>query len=185
MGILERFKDIVSSNISDLKDRGEPEEKVQEQIAELAVQLAEIRKQTASVLAVKVKVKKQLDECKAGEQRFDDLAKKAAAAGSAADAKVFLEKKQEYVMREKALQPQYEEACENAEKIKALHNKLAREVNDLNTRYSGLVARQATAEAGISANGFDSSDIDALFAEMEAKADAAEAKADAEKYTKE
>ena len=66
MGILQRFKDIMSSNINALLDRAEdPEKMVDQTLRNLNSDLAKVKAETAGVMADEQKAKRNLDEVNA------------------------------------------------------------------------------------------------------------------------
>ena len=96
MGILDRFTSIVKANINELLDKAEdPEKMVDQYLREMTESLAEVREATAGVMAEERRCKKLVDENRAEMEKYEELARKALAAGNEADARVFLAKKQE------------------------------------------------------------------------------------------
>ena len=69
MGILARFKDIMSSNINALLDKMEDPEKMIDQILRnLQSDLGEVQAETAGVMAEEARAKRELAECHGGSQ---------------------------------------------------------------------------------------------------------------------
>ena len=100
MGILDRFTSIVKANINELLDKAEdPEKMVDQYLREMTESLAEVREATAGVMAEEKRCKKLLDENREETEKYEELARKALAAGNEADARVFLAKKQELAGR--------------------------------------------------------------------------------------
>ena len=65
MGIISRFKDIMSANINALLDKAEdPEKMIDQYLRNLESDLAKVKQETASVMAEEAKAKRQLDEWK-------------------------------------------------------------------------------------------------------------------------
>ena len=63
MGILQRFKDIMASNINALLDKAEdPEKMIDQTLRNLTKDLAEVKKETAAVMADEQRCKRELDE---------------------------------------------------------------------------------------------------------------------------
>ena len=63
MGILSRFKDIMSSNINALLDKAEdPEKMVDQTLRNLNNDLVKVKNETAEVMANETKAKRDLDE---------------------------------------------------------------------------------------------------------------------------
>ena len=63
MGILARFKDIMSANINALLDKCEdPAKMIDEYMRQLTEELADVKKETAGVMAEEKRTKRMLDE---------------------------------------------------------------------------------------------------------------------------
>ena len=91
MAILERFGDIIKANINDLLDKCEdPAKMIDQYLRDLTESLAEVKKETAGVMAEETRAKRMLDENAAEIEKYDGLARKALTAGNEGDAKVFL-----------------------------------------------------------------------------------------------
>ena len=115
MGIISRFKDIMSANINALLDKAEdPEKMIDQYLRNLESDLAKVKQETASVMAEEAKAKRQLDECTAEVAKMQSYAEKAVLAGNDEDAKRFLMKKKELVVKQTSLQETYTLAAENA-----------------------------------------------------------------------
>ena len=105
MGIISRFKDIMSANINALLDKAEdPEKMIDQYLRNLESDLAKVKQETASVMAEEAKAKRQLDECTAEVAKMQSYAEKAVLAGNDEDAKRFLMKKKELVVKQTSLQ---------------------------------------------------------------------------------
>ena len=77
MGILKRFKDIMSSNINALLDKAEdPEKMIDQYLRDLQEDLRKVKSETATVMAEEQRCKRQLDECDAEIWRTVHLLKK-------------------------------------------------------------------------------------------------------------
>ncbi len=185
MGIFERFKDIVSSGLTDLLDNDEPEEKVREHIVRLSLNLADVRKEVGETNALLAKITKRLEECDADIERFGSLSEKAAAAGNQQDTRVFLSKQYDLKKRREELQQRYDEVSATSRKLKDTHNSLVREINELNMRLSQLNSREAAADAQQYMNraAMERYSVDSQFDEIESRIEADNAAADAEAYS--
>ncbi len=177
MGILSRFGDIISANINALLDNVEdPSKMIDEYLRKAADDLAEVKKETAGVMADESRTKRELDENKAEVERYMELAKKALTAGNEADARVFLEKKKELESVGQALETSYNMAKANADKMRQLHDKLVDDINTLDARRDAVKAKVAAAKAQESMNelGASASNMEgtlSAFDRMEKKAD--------------
>lgn len=177
MGILTRFTDIVSANINALLDKAEdPAKMIDQYLRNLSNDLAEVKKETAGVMAEESRTKRLVDENAKEVAKYTELAKKAVVAGNDGDARVFLTKKQELEAVGAGLQTSYAAAHENAIKMRQMHDKLVKDINTLNGRREMIKAKVAVAKTqervnkiGASADKMQGS-IGA-FDRMEAKAD--------------
>ena len=176
MGILTRFKDIMSSNINALLDKCEdPEKMIDQYMRNLESDLGKVKAETASVMAEETRAKRELDECTEQINKMQTYAEKALQAGNESDARSFLEKKQQLVSTQSALQQTYTAAADNAAKMRQMHDKLVKDIADLNSRRDAIKAKVQVAktqqrlnQAGSSIAGAGSSM--AAFNRMEDKA---------------
>ncbi|MEG1621320.1 MAG: PspA/IM30 family protein [Oscillospiraceae bacterium] len=147
MGILSRFSDILSANINALLDKAEDPSKMIDQYLRNAMEdLADVKKETASVMAEETKTKRIVDDISEEIEKYLDLAKKALASGSEEDAKVFLEKKQSLENSKNSALEAYSVAHQNATKMRELHDKLTSDINSLNSRRDTLKAKVSVAK---------------------------------------
>lgn len=176
MGILDRFADILKANINDLLDKAEdPAKMIDQYMRDLTESLAEVKKETAAVMAEETRTKRLVDENTAKIERFDNLARKALEAGNEDDARTFLAKKQQLVAKGESLNTTYAAAHDNASKMRQMHDKLVSDIETLNSRREAIKAKVSVAKAQEQVNkvsGVDSA-ADAMnaFNRMEAKAD--------------
>ena len=70
MSMLQRFKDIMSSNINALLDKAEdPEKMIDQMIRNLQSDLGKVKSETATVMAEEARLNRQLTELKAKKKR--------------------------------------------------------------------------------------------------------------------
>ena len=143
MGILTRFKDIMSANINALLDKCEdPEKMIDQYMRNLESDLGKVKAETASVMAEETRCKRELDECTADVAKYQSYAEKALKAGNEADARTFLEKKQQLVSKQATLQQTYNIAADKAqERI----NKVGSSVNSVGTSMDAFGKMEAKA----------------------------------------
>lgn len=147
MAILDRFTSIVKANINDLLDKAEdPAKMVGQYLRELAEDLAEVKKSTASVMAEEKRCLKLLEENEAEIEKYNDLARKALTMGEEEDAKKFLAKKQELEANNVSLKTSYEYAHDNTNKMREMHDKLVNDIQELNNRKAAIKAKAAVAK---------------------------------------
>lgn len=178
MGMLDRFTDIVKANINDLLDRAEdPSKMIDQYLRDMTESLAEVKKETAGVMAEETRTKRLVDDNAADIAKYDALARKALEAGNEDDARTLLAKKQELDKHGANLQVAYEAAQVNANKMRQMHDKLVDDIEQLNGRREAIKAKVAVAKTQDKVNGFASSADKAAgtmsaFDRMKAKADA-------------
>ena len=64
MGIMTRFKDIMAANFNALLDRAEePEKMIDQYLRNLEQDFAQVKAETASIMAEEKSAKRKLDEC--------------------------------------------------------------------------------------------------------------------------
>lgn len=147
MGVLTRFKDIMSANINALLDKAEnPEKMIDQYMRNLSEDLGKVKSETAAVMAEEKSAKRQLDDCEAEITKMSEYARKAVSAGSDAEARQFLAKKAELTQRQTVLQQNYAVACENAAKMREMHDKLEADIATLKSKQEMLKAKAKVAE---------------------------------------
>lgn len=146
-GIISRFKDIMSSNINSLLDKAEdPSKMIDQYLRNLESDLGKVKAETASVMAEEKRAKRELDECRQDTEKMQRYAEKALIAGNENDAKLFLEKKNELSKKQQTLEQSYIISADNAEKMRSMHDKLVKDISELNARRDQLKAKLAVAK---------------------------------------
>ncbi len=147
MGIISRFKDIMAANFNALLDKMEdPEKMIDQYIRNLENDLGEIKSETASVMAEEKAAKRKLDDNEAETAKMQQYAEKAVKSGDDAAAKQFLSKKADLVATHSILEQQYTICCENAAKMREMHDKVCRDLDSLRSRRDMLKAKVKVAE---------------------------------------
>ena len=177
MGILDRFSTIVKANINALLDKAEdPSKMIDQYLTELMESLAEVKKETAGVMAEESRTRAKVEANQAEVDKYAALAKKALQAGNEADAKVFIAKKQQLETSGQGLLEAYEAARENAQKMRQMHDKLVENIEELKRRREAIKAKVAVARTQgklneIGAASDKAEDAMSAFQRMEEKAD--------------
>ena len=177
MGILDRFTTIVKANINSLLDQAEdPAKMVDQYLSDMLESLAEVKKETAGVMAEETRTRARVEENAAEAEKYAALAKKALQAGSEEDARVFITKKQQLEAQGKSFAEAYAAARENAEKMRQMHDKLVSDIEELKRRREAIKAKVAVAKTQGKINEFSSAsdkaaDAMGAFQRMEEKAD--------------
>ena len=176
MGIMERFKDIMSANINALLDKAEdPEKMIDQYLRNMESDLGKVKAETATVIAEESRAKRALDECNANIAKMQTYAEKAITAGNDNDARQFLAQKKVYSDQLVSLQNTYQMASDNAAKMRNMHDKLVNDINELNARRDAIKAKMAAAKTQQRINKIGSSTLGitndmSAFEKMEAKA---------------
>ena len=177
MGILDRFTTIVKANINELLDKAEdPAKMVDQYLVDLTESLAEVKKETAGVMAEETRTRRAVERNAEEAARMEGLARKALAAGNEDDARVFLGKKQKLDATGAELVKAAEAARANAEKMRQMHDKLVGDIEDLKARREAIKAKAAVARTQEMVVGYTSGSDKAesaieAFNRMEAKVD--------------
>ncbi len=147
MGIMTRFKDIMSANINALLDKAEdPEKMIDQYLRNLESDFAKVKAETASVMAEEKSAKRKLDECDGEIEKMGEYAKKAVAAGNDDDARKFLTKKSELSQKREVLAKNYELAQANSGKMRQMHDKLEGDISEMKSKRDMLKAKVKVAE---------------------------------------
>ena len=147
MSILRRFKDIMASNINALLDKAEdPEKMIDQYLRNLQRDLGQVKAETASIMAEEQRAKRELNECKADVEKMQNYAVKALEAGNEDDARKFLERKATLSEKQTQLQTSFDLAEANSVQMRQMHDKLVKDINELNARRTMLKGKAAVAK---------------------------------------
>ncbi len=178
MGIIARFRDIMASNINALLDKAEdPEKMIDQLMRNLADDLAEVKEETAGVIAEEKRAERALEECKKEIAELGSYAAKAVQAGNDNDARKFLTEKASIEGKLAGLTEAYNLAHQNADNMRSMHDKLVNDINELNARKEMIKGKMAVAKTQerinnmIGSTASSANDSIAAFERMEAKAD--------------
>ena len=176
MGILSRFKDIMEANINDLLDKCEdPAKMVDQYLRNLNENLAQVKKETAGVMAEEKRAKRVLDDAQADVSKWEGYARKALQAGNEGDARQFLVKKQQAESKVADADKVYQVAKANADKMREMHDKLVSDIQILQSKRETIKAKVAVARTQESVNkltaGADATSALGKFDDLEARVD--------------
>lgn len=147
MSILKRFKDIMSSNIHALLDKAEdPEKMIDQYLRNLNSDLGKVKSETATIMAEERRVKREWEECKADIEKMQNYAIKALEAENEADARKFLQRKATFEQKAEELQSAVEIAEANTSQMREMHDKLVKDINELESRRALLKGKAAVAK---------------------------------------
>ena len=147
MGILSRFKDIMSANINALLDKAEdPEKMIDQCLRNLNSDLGKVKSETAAIMAEDARAKRALDECDEEINKMQAYAVKALEANNENDARRFLEQKASLSEKRTSLSQAYETAHTNAVNMRNMHDKLVGDINELESRKNMIKGKLAAAK---------------------------------------
>lgn len=147
MGILTRFKDIMSANINALLDKAEdPEKMIDQCLRNLNSDLGKVKAETASIMAEESRAKRALDDMEEEINKMQAYAVKALEAGNEADARKFLEQKSLLSNKLAGYKEAYDLAHSNATNMRAMHDKLVSDINELESRKDMIKGKLAVAK---------------------------------------
>jgi len=147
MGILTRFKDIMSANINALLDKAEdPEKMIDQCLRNLNSDLGKVKAETASIMAEEARAKRALDDIEEEIGKMQAYAVKALEANNEADARKFLEQKSLLSNKLSGYKEAYDLAHANATNMRTMHDKLVNDINELESRKDMIKGKLAVAK---------------------------------------
>jgi phage shock protein A len=179
MGILKRFRDIMSANINAMLDKAEdPEKMIDQYLRDMQDELGQVKAETASVMADAARAKRSLDETDAEIAKYQNYAEKALKEGNEQDARRFLEKKAELTKGREAKQQLADSTQASADRMRQMHDKLTQDIATLQERKDTIRSKVAAAKTQQHINEMNEkigsmsrTDGISQFERMEAKAD--------------
>ena len=158
MGILTRFRDIMTSNINALLDKAEdPEKMIDQCLRNLNSDLGKVKSETAVIMAEELRAKRELEECTEEINKMQTYAVKALEAGNEGDARKFLEQKTKLTENQSSYQEAYNLANTNANHMREMHDKLVNDINELESRKDMIKGKLAVAKTQERINKMESS----------------------------
>ena len=147
MGILSRFKDIMSSNINALLEKMEdPEKMIDQVLRDLESDLAEVKSETAGVMAEEARAQREVNACQNEVDKLQAYAEKAVLAGNDKDAAIFLQKKNSKARELQSLQQAYDLAKENSAKMRQMFDHLNDQIYEMQSKKTQIKAKVAVAK---------------------------------------
>ena len=186
MGILTRFKEIMSSNINSVLDKAEdPAKMIDQTIRNLNTDLGKVKSETATIMAEEKRAKRELDGCREDIDKMQAYAVRALEANEENDARKFLEEKAQLITKLSSLEDSYNIAKTNSQMMRDMHDKLVVDISQLESRKDIIKGKLNVAKARermnnmVSSSVSDSSSSIANFERYEDMANAALDKANA------
>lgn len=159
MGIFGRINQILKANVNDMLDKAEdPSKMIDQTLRDLREDLAEVKKETAGVMADEKNAERKLSECKTEIAKAETAAKNALLSNKEEDARKILARKSELEGSLSALTDAYNTAHQNSEKVRAAHDKLVADIEALENRKDSIKAKMAVAKTQERINKMTSSD---------------------------
>lgn len=154
MGIFDRFAQIMKSNVNSLLDKAEdPEKMIDQTLRDAYEDLAEVKKNTAAVMADEKKAQRVYDTAVAKMKAEHEMAVKALKSGNEDDAKAFLASEQRIKTNEvEPAEKVLAAAKQNSQKIRSMYDKLSKDIATMESRRNTVKASIAVAEAAETVN---------------------------------
>lgn len=150
MGILSRFGDIMRANINDLLTGAEnknAEKLLNQYLRDAREDYAQVKSETASVMAEEAAAKRRLDEIRDQMARYEKYAQAAVQAGNDADALKFLEAKGQLQPKKEEAEGAYQQAQLNSEHMRQMTKKLLTDIQEAESKIGELKAKLRIAES--------------------------------------
>ena len=184
MGIFDRFRRVVKSNLNDMISKAEnPEKMLNQLIIDMNEQLIESKKSVASAIADEKKLERQMNQQATQVEEWEKKARLALKAGKEDLAKEALLRKQEFTGLAEQYKTQWAAQHEAVEKLKLSLRSLQQKIEEAQRKKNLLIARAKRVDAqkrihSTLGNMANNSAFEA-FDKMAAKVDRIEAEAEA------
>lgn len=148
MGILSRIKDILDSNVNAILNECEDPAKMADQMLLNAKRdLAEVRRETQSVIADRKEAERKLHELEADLREAEASAKNALKIGDEVSARQILERKAALSSNLAAYRSNYERAVEAETQMRLGHDKLVTDIEQMEIRRDSVRSINSQAKA--------------------------------------
>lgn len=148
MGMLQRFGDIMASNINALLDKCEdPSKMVDQYLRQAKEDQAAVKAETATIMATEAEAKRKLDKIQKEVADYDTAIRNAISKGNDEDAKKLLERKNALQSQVTAAQQVYDTAHTNSVHMQEMYNKLTNDIAELNQRRETVKSQMSMAKA--------------------------------------
>ena len=148
MGIFERFRRLVRSNLNEMISKAEdPEKMLNQLITDMNQQLIESKKSVASAIADEKKIERQMNQSTEQAQEWERKAQLAVRAGKEDLAKEALARKREMEKYAQEYKTQLDQQHQSVEKLKSALRGLQQKSEEAQRKKNLLVARSKRVEA--------------------------------------
>src|SRR5690242_11165085 len=135
MGILSRFKMIMSSNVNaSLSRSDDPVKALNEYMRGLNSDLGQVKAEMTAMAADESRARRELDECQAEIRKLQRYAEKMVQDGRDDEARRFLEMKAAEAKKEISLQAAFDQIADNVQRMRQLQDKLSSDIGTLEAR---------------------------------------------------
>ena len=148
MGLFDRFRRVVRSNINEMISKAEnPEKMLNQLIVDMNEQLIDSKRSVASAIADEKQLERQLIEQRRNAEKWEQNAMAAVRAGKEELAKKALMRKQEHDEYVNSYQEQYDAQHASVEQLKDSLRHLQQKIEEASRKKNLLIARAKRAEA--------------------------------------
>ena len=148
VGLFDKFRRLIKSNLNDMISRAEdPEKMLNQLISDMNQQLIDSKKSVASAIADEKKLERQIQNSREQANEWERKATLAVKAGKDDLAKEALARKQEAENEAQEYHKQWEQQHESVEKLKTALRNLQQKIEEAQRKKNLLVARSKRAEA--------------------------------------
>ena len=148
MGIFDRLKTVISSNVNDMISKAEnPEKMLNQLVIDMNEQMIESKKAVAMAIADEKRLEREVQENKRQAEDWEKKAMLAVRAGRDDLAKEALMRKQEFEKYHEQLHGQWQAQKQSVEKLKESLRQLQTKIDEAARKKNILIARAKRAEA--------------------------------------
>ncbi|MEG2233645.1 MAG: PspA/IM30 family protein [Oscillospiraceae bacterium] len=149
MGILSRFKDIMSANINSVLEKSESKnaDKILENyLREAKDNLEQVKADTAGVIADEMAAGRKVGDLEEETVKLSKYAEQAVVSGNDSDAKKFLEGKNKAAAQKAEAEKVYAQAKVNSDRMREMTQKLVGDITTAENRLNELKAKLSVAQ---------------------------------------
>ncbi|MEG2676714.1 MAG: PspA/IM30 family protein [Oscillospiraceae bacterium] len=149
MGILSRFKDIMSANINSVLEKSESKnaDKILENyLREAKDNLEQVKADTAGVIADEMAAGRKVGDLEEETVKLSKYAEQAVVSGNDSDAKKFLEGKNKATAQKAEAEKVYAQAKVNSDRMREMTQKLVGDITTAENRLNELKAKLSVAQ---------------------------------------
>lgn len=144
MGILQRFKTIMSSNVhAILNENGNAGKKVKSHLTAMEKDFGTVKAELTALISQEQRVKRAIEECIADSNKMQRYAEKSVENGMETDARGFLDKKESFLTQKLELEKAHQLAVLQRQQLQQMENKLAQDMEMLTSQAAGVSNKTA------------------------------------------